>query len=81
VSLANTSYVRYQRTGEMGDLNESITLHRQSLYLLSPSHPNLSLSLMNLANAVLACFLETGNAGDLEEAITLYHESLHLVPP
>ncbi|KAI0042252.1 TPR-like protein [Auriscalpium vulgare] len=70
----------FEQLGELSDLQEAITLHRQALSLRPVGHSDRSLSLSNLANALGTYFEQLGKLPDLEEAILLHREALSLRP-
>ena len=58
-----------------------ISLLKQALDIQLPRHPNLSLSLNNLANALLTRFRKRGQQNDLDDAISRFKQALDLRPP
>ena len=76
--LASALSIRFRKTGSMTDLEEAISILRESLPPMS--HPHRSISLNDLAAVLAAQFETTGSMTDLEEAISIYHESLSLHP-
>ncbi|THH13179.1 hypothetical protein EW146_g7014 [Bondarzewia mesenterica] len=77
-SLANALQTRFKQTGQLGDLEEAISFHRQALELLPAPHPNRLMSLNNLASALSTQFEQTGQLGDLEEAISIHRQAFEL---
>ncbi|KAH8111130.1 TPR-like protein [Phellopilus nigrolimitatus] len=65
----------------MEDLEKFIALYRVALDRLPPGHPDLSLSLNNLAAALSILFKQTGRMEDLSESIALHRNALRLLPP
>ncbi|KAH8105041.1 CHAT domain-containing protein [Phellopilus nigrolimitatus] len=80
-NLAGAVQTRFEQTGRMEDLEESIALHRDALELRPHEHPDRSSSFNNLANAVQTRFKQTGRMEDLEESIVLHRDALRLHPP
>jgi tetratricopeptide (TPR) repeat protein len=83
-SLNNLALVlskRFDKTGQLADLEEAIVLNREALELLPPPNPDRSISLNNLALVLSKRFDKTGQLADLEEAIHLRHEVFELLPP
>ncbi|KAH8105735.1 CHAT domain-containing protein [Phellopilus nigrolimitatus] len=80
-NLGNGLFTRFERTGRMEDLEESIVLHRNALELRPSGHPHRSSSLNNLAGAVQTRFKQSGRMEDLEETIVLHRDALELHPP
>ncbi|KAJ7040492.1 hypothetical protein C8F04DRAFT_237798 [Mycena alexandri] len=79
-SLALALLRRFEQTGQLRDLEESIAFHRQTLELRPESHPDRSSSLSNLATALEIRFEQTGQMADLEESITFHQQALELRP-
>ena len=78
--LAYALWSRFGRTGSMVDLNEAISMHRETLSLRPTPHPDRSSSLTNLGLGLLDRFRRTGLIADLEEALLMHRESLSLCP-
>lgn len=51
---------RFMRSGNMEDLEESVTLNQEALTLRPAGHPNRLIPLINIANAVMNLFKQTG---------------------
>ncbi|KAF8157609.1 CHAT domain-containing protein [Mycena galopus ATCC 62051] len=79
-NLASALSTRFEQTGQLADLEESIAFHREALELRPGSHPDRSSSLNNLANALSTRFEQNGQLADLEESIGFYQEALELMP-
>lgn len=79
--LATSLWYRFGKTGSMVDLNEAISMDRETLSLRPTSHPSRSSSLTNLGLRLWDRFRRTGSMADLEEAISMHRESLALCPP
>ncbi|KAF9062535.1 CHAT domain-containing protein [Rhodocollybia butyracea] len=71
---------RFQQTGHLEDLDESIQLDREALLLHPVGHLNRASSLINLGMALRNRFEQTGHFKDLEESIQLDREALLLCP-
>ncbi|KAJ7189717.1 CHAT domain-containing protein [Mycena pura] len=73
---------RFERLGDLKDLNEMVKLHRVALDLLSPSDHELSparvMSLSNLGNALKTRFEQLGDQNNLDEMVELHREALEL---
>ena len=71
---------RFERLGEMRDIEESIRCHREALKLLPAPHPDRPVLLNNLANALHRQFKQKGDFENLEESIRCHREALELRP-
>jgi tetratricopeptide (TPR) repeat protein len=67
---------RYERTGEMGDLREAISVARQAVESTPDDHPNRAACLNNLGVMLGTRYERTGEMGDLEEAISVAREAV-----
>ncbi|EJD07022.1 TPR-like protein [Fomitiporia mediterranea MF3/22] len=82
-SLKNLSislYTRYERWGQIEDLEEVINLSRAGLQLCPKSHPDYSKFLDHLATSLQTLFKQRGQIQDLNEAIELHRAALELHP-
>ncbi|THH04243.1 hypothetical protein EW146_g10228, partial [Bondarzewia mesenterica] len=71
---------RFQKTGHLVDLEESVSLLRDTLKLFPDHHPGRPSSLNDLAGALSMLYRQTGQLIVLEEAISLHREALQLRP-
>ncbi|PWI64613.1 hypothetical protein PCL_09507 [Purpureocillium lilacinum] len=67
-NLGNKLQSRYERTGEMANLEEAIAVARQAVDLTPADHPDLVACLNNLGTKLESRFGRTGDSGDLEES-------------
>ena len=79
-SLATVLWHRFEVTGSMADLNEAISMDRETLSLCPTPHPHRYFSLNCLGIQLWDRFRRTGSMADLEEAILVHRESLSLCP-
>ncbi|TFK22228.1 hypothetical protein FA15DRAFT_681771 [Coprinopsis marcescibilis] len=81
-NLANALSTRFSKEGNIDDLDQCVSLYRESLDLMPAPHPSRSSCLNNLAVALCTRFEEMGNSEDLEECleecISLHSEALDL---
>ena len=80
-NLAIDLHSRFDKTGQLADLEEAILLNREALGLRPPSHPDRPNSLDHLALILARNYDKTGQLADLEEAILLNREALGLQHP
>src|SRR5882757_6880920 len=79
-SLSKLANARFEQEGDIIDLDEAISLHRQALELRLPN-PNGPDSLNDLGIALLTRFEQGGQKIDLDEAIFLHRQALELRAP
>ncbi|KIJ64563.1 hypothetical protein HYDPIDRAFT_28500 [Hydnomerulius pinastri MD-312] len=80
-NLANVLSIRFQRHGDMADLDHSIECHLAALDLRPPGHPGRSNTLSNFATALLVRYGHLGVQTDVELAIEHFNTALDLLPP
>jgi tetratricopeptide (TPR) repeat protein len=78
--VALSLYQRYQVTGSISLLDETIAMLREALALRPTGHPDRAMSCNALANALYSRYEETGSTILLEEMIMLLREALYLLP-
>ncbi|KAJ3575390.1 hypothetical protein NPX13_g4046 [Xylaria arbuscula] len=69
---------RYSRTGNMGDLEESIQVARQAVEATPEDHPDRATFLNSLGSHLGDRYSRTGAMADLDEAYELFLIALHL---
>jgi len=69
---------KFDRFGQLKDLDEAISLHHEALDLRPTAHPDRSISLNNLAIALYTRFKQLGRGEDLDKAILLHRSALDL---
>ncbi|KAG8996097.1 hypothetical protein FRB93_000948 [Tulasnella sp. JGI-2019a] len=79
-NLGKSLRARFDRSGDMSDLEQSKSHQQAALSLLPIDHPIRPSSLSNLGNALRARFNRTSDAVDLDESIRHYQEALSLHP-
>jgi tetratricopeptide (TPR) repeat protein len=79
-NLAEALCSRFDRYGNMNDLDEAIQLHRQAIHDLPAGNTLQAGSLMGLAQSLTSRFLETGHIADLDEAIDYDRMALSALP-
>ena len=78
-NLAVHLSARYKQLGGIDDLNEAITLDRDTLALHPPGHPGRPMSLNNLANHLSCRYKQLRGVDDLN--VELERDALVLCPP
>ncbi|KAG2108771.1 hypothetical protein BD769DRAFT_1643001 [Suillus cothurnatus] len=78
--LAWALSIRFQQCGDIDDVDETIQLRREAVFLCPEGYSYCSSFLNNLAFSLEKHFDNQGKPNDLDEAITLFEESLHLQP-
>jgi tetratricopeptide (TPR) repeat protein len=79
-NLARALWTRFNSTGQLHDLDETIDLRREALKSILATDPYRPLALNDLAQTLLTRFNSTRKLHDLDEAIDLGREALGSVP-
>jgi hypothetical protein len=74
-NLAHAMSERFKQSGNMEDLEQGITCHREALAHRPIGHPFRSPSLSDIAHLLLARFEHLGRTEDLEDAFDLFQAS------
>ena len=69
---------RYERTGDMADLEEAIQVNRQAVASPPGDDPNLAPYHNNLGNKLMRRYHRTGDINDLDEAIQISERAVAL---
>jgi tetratricopeptide (TPR) repeat protein len=79
-NLGNSFVTRFERLGELSDLEEAILRQRDAVDLTPHGHPDKPSRLNNLGNSFLTRFERLGELSDLEEAISRQRDAVDLTP-
>ncbi|KAF8129595.1 CHAT domain-containing protein, partial [Boletus edulis] len=71
-NLGTSFMTRFLRLGELRDLEDAISIHRDAIVLTPHGHPHKPTMLNNLANSFKVRFECLREPSDLEDAISLY---------
>ncbi|KAG8999865.1 hypothetical protein FRB94_005858 [Tulasnella sp. JGI-2019a] len=59
--------MRFEQSGDMNDLDQSIAYHQEMLDLRLEGHPDRGSSFNNLANSLQTRFEQSGGRSDLDQ--------------
>ncbi|KAF8555036.1 TPR-like protein [Imleria badia] len=79
-NLSNAFLSRFERLGELSDLEDAISRYRGAADLTPHGHPDELGLLNNLSRAFLARFERLGELSDLEDAILRQRDTVDLTP-
>ncbi|KZV73860.1 hypothetical protein PENSPDRAFT_573858, partial [Peniophora sp. CONT] len=79
-NLGNSFLARFERAGELEDLEQAISTHRRAVELTPDNHPDKLSRYNNLGNSFLTRFERTGDFEDLEQAISMHRCAVELMP-
>lgn len=80
-NLANALSIRFQRHGDIADLDHSVECHLAALDLRPLGHPGRAKTLSNFATALLVRHGQLGMQKDIELAIEHFNTALSILPP
>ncbi|KAG8214373.1 hypothetical protein J3R82DRAFT_9362 [Butyriboletus roseoflavus] len=80
-NLANALSGRFQRHGDIADLDHSVKCHLTALDFRPPGHPGRANTLSNFATALLVRYGQLGMPKDIELAIEYFTTALSMLPP
>ncbi|KAF8443848.1 CHAT domain-containing protein [Boletus edulis BED1] len=79
-NLGNSFITRFLRLGELRDLEDAISTHRDAVHLTPDGHPDKPVHLSSLGNSFITRFERLGELRDLEDAISTHMNAVHLTP-
>jgi tetratricopeptide (TPR) repeat protein len=79
--LGVTLHMRFDRTGDMADLQEAITCHAEARQIRKPNNAARPDSCSNLGLAYHALFSQTGDRDALQKSIEMHREAFDLSSP
>ena len=79
-NLGNSLKARFKRLGELSDLEDAISRHRDAVDLTPHGHPDKPARLNNLGSSLNTRFERLGELGDLEDAISRHRDAVDLIP-
>jgi tetratricopeptide (TPR) repeat protein len=71
---------RFERTGELQDITQAISMGSQAVRLTPEGHASLPNTLHNLGNLFLSRFERTNELEDISEVISLHSKVVHMSP-
>ncbi|MFE2267478.1 CHAT domain-containing tetratricopeptide repeat protein [Streptomyces griseosporeus] len=80
-NLGTALRARFEQTGELGDLDEALSVSRQAVRDASAGLPERAEILSNLAKTLYVKFKRTGALADLDEAIDVGRQAVRAAPP
>jgi len=79
-SLGNSLKCRFERTGNVLDLSEAISIQQQAIQLTPNGHPDMLGRLNDLGISFQHRFQHTGDVSDISEAISVQQRAVQLIP-
>ncbi|KZV60225.1 hypothetical protein PENSPDRAFT_760127 [Peniophora sp. CONT] len=79
-NLGNSLQSRFERVGELEDLEAAILVRRRAVDLTPDGHPNKPHYMNNLGGALRIRFQRVGQLTDLEAAISVQRRAVELMP-
>ncbi|KAI9573138.1 CHAT domain-containing protein [Boletus coccyginus] len=79
-NLGTSLLTRFERLGQLSDLEDAISAHRDAVELPPQGHPHKPDQLNNLGTSFRARFERLGELSDLEDAISRLRDAVELTP-
>ncbi|KAG9083172.1 hypothetical protein FRC07_013995 [Ceratobasidium sp. 392] len=79
-NLGNSWQSRFERLGDLADIDKAIACHTQSVQLTPHGHPDMPSRLNNLGSSWQSRFQRLGDLADIDKAIECYTQSVQLTP-
>ncbi|KAF8552352.1 hypothetical protein OG21DRAFT_1416340 [Imleria badia] len=79
-NLGNSLFSRFERLGELSDLEDAISRFRDAIGLISHGHPEEPTYLNNLGRFLVTRFERCGEPTDLDDAISMLRDAVDLTP-
>ena len=80
-SLGSSYLYRFERTGDLQDIDHSISHHQNALKSTPPGHVLLPVLFNNLGNSYSHHFKHTGDLKDIDHAISHHQSAVESTPP
>ncbi|VDB86990.1 unnamed protein product [Peniophora sp. CBMAI 1063] len=80
-TLGDSSFARYERSGQLADLEQAIAAYRRAVDLTSDDHIHKADRSTSLARLLVVRYERVGELEDLDGAIALYRCSVDLTAP
>ncbi|KAJ7464032.1 CHAT domain-containing protein [Mycena latifolia] len=71
---------RFERLGELHDINKSVSVLRDALDFTPESHPHRASRLGDLGNSLLRQFERLGDLQDINQSLSVLQDAVHLTP-
>ncbi|KIM74180.1 hypothetical protein PILCRDRAFT_80299 [Piloderma croceum F 1598] len=79
-NLGNSFLCRFERSGDLIDVDKAISAHEQAVHLTLDGHANKPNCLNNLGSSLLCRFEHSGDLIDIDKAISTCEQAVHLTP-
>jgi tetratricopeptide (TPR) repeat protein len=79
-NLSHKLEIRYERTGNIEDLEEAIRKAEQAIDMTPKGHPDMAGRMSNLGNKLERRYIRTGSIEDLEKAIRRAKQAVDMTP-
>jgi tetratricopeptide (TPR) repeat protein len=80
-NLGNALLARFERTGDLADLDEAVNAGRAAVSAVSEGDPDGDLALSSLGNILQTRYERTGRLADLDEAVIMGQAAANAVAP
>ncbi|KAJ7919737.1 CHAT domain-containing protein [Mycena leptocephala] len=79
-NLGNSLFRRFERLGDLGDINKSVLTFEDAFKLTPDSHPDKPSLLNNLGNSLFRRFEWLGDLSDINKSVLMQEDAVQLTP-
>ncbi|KAJ7193467.1 TPR-like protein [Mycena pura] len=79
-NLGNSLSRRFERLGDLSDINKSVLMFEDAVKLTPDGHPDKPSLLNNLGNSLLARFEQLGDLSDINKSVLMFEDAVKLTP-
>jgi hypothetical protein len=79
-NLRNLLFHRFERLGDLSDINKSILMYEDTVRLTPDGHPSKPSWLNNLGNSLFRRSERLGDLSDINKSVLMYEDAVRLTP-
>ncbi|KAJ7865821.1 CHAT domain-containing protein [Mycena leptocephala] len=79
-NLGNSLLGRFERLGDLSDINKSVLMLEDAVQLTPDGHPDKPTRLNNLGNSLFRCFERLGDLSDINKSVLMKEDAVQLTP-
>ncbi|KAJ7867030.1 CHAT domain-containing protein [Mycena leptocephala] len=79
-NLGNSLSRRFERLGDLSDINKSVLMKEDAVQLTPDGHPDKPSRLNNLGNSLLGRFERLGDLSDINKSVLMFEDAVQLTP-
>jgi hypothetical protein len=79
-NLGNSLFYRFERLGDLSDINKSVLMKEDAVQLTPDGHPDKPSRLNNLGNSLAHRFERLGDLSDINKSVLMFEDAVQLTP-